>query len=270
MSKHHALSLVAVSAAALVAGPAQATTFTLVDLNTQVRIETDSGVQDWLVNGTDHMYLEAFWYRTGVDNQEYALGGEPIIYEFASDTNANPGADVLNVTYLRDGLFQADVRYSLVGGVCCSNLAEQVTVTNLSGAPLDFTLFGYTDFDIADEPIDDFLSFDGDDTFIQQDGPYTITTTLNPASDAWEIDYYSTIEDRLNDGAVDYLADLGSPLLNGDLTWAASWTQSIRTGGTATFSIDKIVGAPIPLPASVLLLGGALAGLGLVRRRRRS
>lgn len=38
--------------------------------------------------------------------------------------------------------------------------------------------------------------------------------------------------------------------------------------GNQHFSIDNIVLAPVPLPAGIALLGGALAALGLIRRRR--
>ncbi|GEM_PF-3289098 len=38
--------------------------------------------------------------------------------------------------------------------------------------------------------------------------------------------------------------------------------------GNQHFSIDNVVLAPVPLPAGIALLGGALAVLGLIRRRR--
>lgn len=45
-----------------------------------------------------------------------------------------------------------------------------------------------------------------------------------------------------------------------------SWTDSVQLAG---FGYDvSTAPAPVPLPASVLLLGAALAGLGLLRRRR--
>lgn len=46
--------------------------------------------------------------------------------------------------------------------------------------------------------------------------------------------------------------------------------QSNRLDGFAVFSAAVDVPAPVPLPASVLLLGGGVAGLGLIARRRRA
>ncbi|WP_420585390.1 hypothetical protein [Ruegeria sp.] len=54
-------------------------------------------------------------------------------------------------------------------------------------------------------------------------------------------------------------------IMLGNFTEAGGETPYLNDG----FSIDGIQVAPVPLPPSVLLLGGALLGLGFVAHRRR-
>ena len=266
--------------AAVVAIPtaASATSFTLSDLSSSMRIETQrsgtnpAGVVDWNItrNGqtTDVMYEEGFWYRLGGDTQERALADAPVVFEQASNTNANPGDDVLAVSYEVANTFRADVKYSLQGSTlgCCSDLAEQITITNLGTGLLAFTLFEYTDFDIGDI-VDGRASFANTNTFFQSDGLWATETIVGPSPDRWEISYYADLKTRLDDANIDNLLNMTTPLTNGDLVWAAQWDFQIGSGASVTISKDKLV-STVPLPAPILMLGSALAGLFFVRRRR--
>ena len=266
------------AAVGLTATAASATSFTLNDLSSSMRIETQrtgsspAGVVDWTITrnnqSTDIMYEEGFWYRLGNDTQERALADAPVVFEQASDTNAEPGDDVLNVRYEVANTFRADVRYSLQGSNlgCCSDLAEQITITNLGQDRLLFTLFEYTDFDIGDIT-DGIASFANTNTFFQSDGIWLTQTIVGPSPDRWEISYYNNLKARLDDDDIDDLLNTASPLTNGDLVWAAQWNLSLAAGASATISKDKLVSA-VPLPAPILMLGSALAGLIVVRRRK--
>lgn len=254
---------------ALVAGPASAALFTLEDGDTVMNIDTTGGgVIDWYLGGVDIMFQEGFWFRTGTDTREHALTGETITFEQASNTDAHPGDDVLSVIYERAGVFAAEVRYSLqAGSGRDSDLAEQVTIHNLTNDHLRFSLFEYTDFDIAGS-IDTVAYKSGQDVFIQTDKSFAITrTAVVPRPDRWEIGFYPSTLSKLEDDDIDNLSNAISPLFNGDLTWAAQWNFNIGVGKSVTISKDKLV-SPVPVPATALLMLGALSGLGAVRRLR--
>ncbi len=266
------LRIALLGATALAAGAAQAAPYTLTDLNTTVTIDpaksSEQGqLNSWTVNGREMMYEEMFWFRIG-NGAEVPLSDVPITFENASDTNGNPGDDVLNVTYTQAGSFSAAVRWSVQGSPsCCSDLAEQVTVTNLGSTNLAFTLIEYTDFDLLDDVDDDFAEFLSPTLFRQGDGTYISETIVSPV-DRWEISEYNDLRARLEDGDMDMLAnaDTASPGRL-DYVWAASWTRNLAPGASFTISKDKLISA-IPLPAPLALLLTGVAGLAALRRRR--
>jgi hypothetical protein len=195
----------------------------------------------------------------------------PITAQQTTDTNIaiDSRDDVLNVTYTDAGRgFSVVVKYSVQGSQfgCCSDLAEQITITNTGRDNLEFTFFEYTDFDIGDI-FDGEASFENGNTFLQSDQNFLTETIVGPSPDRWEIDYYSATLQKLLDGDIDDLSNSTSPLLGGDLTWAAQWNFVLAPDRSVTISKDKLVTA-VPLPAPALLLMGGLAMLGAVRQRR--
>ncbi|MEX5727419.1 hypothetical protein Ga0609869_000772 [Rhodovulum iodosum] len=278
MTRIFNLALAGISVAAISAGAAQATVWTIEDFNSTVRYDDTytgepSGVFDWIVNGIDVMYEENFWIRVGDTGPEEALTSLELVGIQVSDTNAfvDDRPDVLSARYAKAGLFTADVRYSLQGspGGCCSDLAEQLTISNTSERTLRLSVFEYTDFDIGDI-IDDVAYLEDEDTFVQLGNGFRTEVITGPNPDAWEIDYYSNIRDMLTDGDADNLSNTTSPLGSGDLTWAAQWDFVVPEGGSVTISKDKLVISTIPVPASFGLLAAAVLGFGAFRRSRKS
>jgi hypothetical protein len=223
------------------------------------------------------MYEEGFWFRTGTDDREYSLHSLDIVNEKASDTNFNPGDDVLDVLYERQGQFTAEVKWTLVGtaGGCCSDLGEQIKLTNTGNQRLSITLFEYTDFDLnglpgIGDPFDDVAKFVNSNEFMQRDFPTLADTVVVRAPDRWEIGYYDDLRRRLDDDMITDLMNATSPLKNGDLVWAAQWNFTIDPGLSVIISKDKLITTVVPLPASALLLMSGLAGLAVLRRQRRA
>lgn len=278
MNRISKFALVGVAAAALSAGTAQATMWTIEDFNSTMRFNDTfsgpSGVVDWVVNGIDVMYEENFWFRVGDTGREVALTELELFGIATSDSNpfVDDRDNVLSARYVYGDLFTADITYSLQGSAngCCSDLAEQLTINNTSGRRLDLSVFEYTDFDIGDV-YDDVAYLEDVDTFIQWDfGLFRTETITGPNPDAWQIDYYSTIRDMLTDGDADNLNNTTSPLGGGDLTWAAQWDFVIPANGSVTVSKDKLVISTVPVPASFGLLAGAMLGFSAFRRARKS
>lgn len=273
---HTKLKLLAgVSLLAFPAGLAEANTFTLIDANSEIVLETADdqttpeprGVVDWVVDGTDLMYQEFFWFRVG-QTAEQPLDSI-FLNSMATDTN---GSGNLNNAFARYGTndFEVLATWNLQGGQPgsqSSDLAEQVTINNLSSSLLEFTLFEYTDFDLEPDINNDIGSFNGINEFVVRDGVWEARTTMVPDPDFWEIAGYPSILNSLDDGLPTTLSNTATPFGPNDVEWAAQWNFRIPVGGTAQISKNKLI-SPVSIPSSVLMLLPALVGLGFLGRRR--
>ncbi|TVQ55569.1 MAG: hypothetical protein EA355_09530 [Rhodobacteraceae bacterium] len=276
--KQQATLWAAFAFAGVLATGASAAPFVLEDLNSRLSGDTaGGGVTEWRVNGVNHLFQEWFWIRvdgTSLGDREHRLSSFDILAQQTTDTNTftDPRHDNLNVVYNIDGLLRAEVSLSLRGSQCCgSDLAEQVSIVNTSGGALSFSFFEYTDFDLGGTSFDTFADFTPTATggaFRQDDdtGIWRSTTVVTPRPSFWEIAYYATTLGKLDDDMPTTLSNTVSPLLNGDLTWAAQWNVTLNDGQTWLLSKDKLL-TPIPLPAPAFLLLGGLAALGALKRR---
>jgi hypothetical protein len=250
--------------------------FTLTDGNSSVDFDTTSqaNAYNWQVDGLDQLFQQAFWYRVG-NVAEQSVHALPIGFELASNTNADPGLDTLDVIY--NGLgFDIEIKYSLDGGALSSgvsDMGEQISITNRGSSPLNFRFFQYSDFDLQGSLGGDTAVFTNANTVRQSDGPLRLTeTVVTPVPSHREIDFYANTVTKLNDAVPTTLSDTpatGVPFGPGDITWAYQWDVTIPAFGTFQISKDKNLSAiVIPEPASFTLLA-ALAGLLLIRRRMR-
>jgi len=250
-------------------GLAVANPVTLVDDNSTATIDYESsdGMYSWIVDGVDHLYQQWFWYRVGSQGGEASIDTLTLGNHGATDTNFDGDDDTFFVEYLGGG-FSVEIRFSLDGGTPLSggaDMAEQITVHNMTGGSMDFHFFQYSDFDLNETIYDDSVVLSNANTWHQWDGSVSFNeTVVTPTGTHWEAAIYDDLLDEFNDASPTTLADLGGPLGPGDVTWAFQWDRMIAPYGSFQISKDKNI--RVPAPGAALL---AMMGMGMVRWARR-
>jgi hypothetical protein len=268
--------------AVALATPANATTFTLTDLNSSAQINdaSQAGMSNWTVNGVNQLSQQWFWFRVGSSGAQASIDTLPLVSAIASDTNANPGNDTLTLRYGSATTFFIDIKYTLNGSASSgSDMGEQISITNKSTtSPLDFHFFQYTNFDLNGTPAGDNVTLLNSNTVRQSKGSTVIAETVTtPAANHYELglttDSPNTLF-RLNNVNGLTLNDQPTgpnPTRGpGDATWAFEWDPTI--GANSTFQISKDKNLSIPEPgtsALIITVGTAFAGLSFLRKLSR-
>jgi hypothetical protein len=232
--------------------------------NTKATDVGTKGLDSWTVNGVQQVSQDWIWYRVG------AAGGEASL-----DTLTQSGilstATTLEVLYTGAG-FTADVKYSLAAGATptsSSDLQRTITIQNTSGAPLNFHLFEYSDYDLAGTAGGDTVHFVNANNVVQTDGVTQISEAVLSPSHSEAAFFNSTLA-SLSDGNPTTLSDtpaVGTNLGPGDVTWAYQWDPVIAAGGSFITSPDSLI-STVPEPSSIALVISGLLGLGMFARRR--
>ena len=231
-------------------------------------------MNNWTVDGVNHMFQQWFWYRVG-NNPEASIDTLALIKGGVTDTNFDGDNDTLYLKYGNDQAatrYTVEVRIALDGGSAgsrLSDIAEQITIKNTGSSSLDFHFFQYVDFDLGgDGAPNDTVQLVNANTVRQSDPDWTVAETVDtPPADGFELDFWAATRNKLNDGAATTLGNaLGAgPVGPGDVTWAFQWDETISVGGAFQISKDKNI-TLIPEPATLGLL--LVGGLALLRRRR--
>jgi hypothetical protein len=260
----------------LLASTGRAQILNLTSGNSSVSINTASsaGMYSWMVDGQNQLNQQWFWYRIGSSGSEAALNtvSAPVINQLS--------ASIAQTSYA-NSLFQATILYSLVGGAPgsgASDLSEQISIQNLSGASLSFHFFQYADFNLGGTPNDDSGQLDPFGRMyggvIQYNGygcqvSENVDTAVSRAANHAQIGNGNTILNSLLDGSATTFN--GNTATGGNINWGLEWDVAIASGGTLIISKDlnmtgvvPVETVPEPSAWPVVLLG--LLSCGLYKR----
>jgi len=248
--------------------PVWADIMTLTSQNSVIKIDPNSqaGVYDWVVDGTDVMYQQWFLIRSGSDTHEYSVDSS----NFNLTAESYSGGRGL-LAYAGHG-YTTTIRFSLLGGSPGSNaadLSEIISLKNTGTAALTLDFFQYANimFSTGHDTVQFLNPYSVQQT---AGGIYLNETVVNTNGLVHhEANVYPRVVNSLNDNSITTLSD--SNYAAGDATWAFQWEKTIAPGSTFTITKDiNVVDPPpsIPEPASVLLLGSVLAAVGFTFSRR--
>ena len=197
------------------------------------------------------------------------------------DQNATVGVLTLAPTTIGGVLFEGSSQFQTIGPPTNALLTNSTQITNNTGATADITFaVGGTDFAAPTET----FSAAGSGTWLNAAGSFVDMTWYGSTANAQGAEQVSDLPGVLLTSASSGVATGGAdsyntgPLVGPWVTTAAySWTMlaegQLVSGATATLAgrsqdiTSNVVG--IPEPASLLIFGAALAGLGVVANRRR-
>lgn len=273
-------AIAALAAGWFLSAAAQAAPVTLAEGNSSVSLDTQlqSGLSNWTIDGTNQLSQMWFWYRVGATGPETsidALTPAPAGL-LALDTNFEAGLDTMIAKYT-DPQFELTLRVTLSPGspgTGDSNLVEQVSIKNISGAPLPFNLFQFVHFNLNGVIDPDTVEILGSNTAIQTDSQLSLITTAEtvalPTPSRRQVGTAASILAGLNDGVTTSLNNSVGPVTDPNVAFAFQWSHTIPTGGTLLVSSGQNVVVAVPEPSAVVLLslGVVVAGGYGLRRRR--
>jgi hypothetical protein len=272
---HLKLITVQASAVLLLSFGANAADITIANKNSSLDVNTNAagGVINWNVDGVDYLKNQWFYYRVGSGGPEAPL----------QSINSSPSVAITSLSsFARLNLTYSNANYSVLtslrltgntAGSGQSQLNEDITVSNLSGSPLDFHFFQYSDFDLfgtsSGQSVQFFQNSANNQYYkaVQTDGTRTVTETVNSTIfpiGHFEAALFNTTLSSLTDGASTTLNDVASAGV-GDVTFSYQWDVTLAPG--ASFQLSKLIEI-VPEPSSMAIL--ALAGISMVIYRRRS
>ena len=282
----------------LQAGDATAAVETLIDGNsiatfhTEIADGPDLGLNQWSVNGVEHLGQQWFLYRIGEESPEHAIGAsslpngqnDPLLHisTIPMNLNGQPGNDFLQVTYrdtetlITREQFEVQLAFSLAGGSAVADhadMSETIIIQNLGDSELDIHFFQYANFDLGGSHTDDTVVITGNprDTATQNSPLASISeTVVTPPPTHFEA---GTVVDRVarfTDFLPTILTDDPGPQSGFDVAWAFQWDFTIGVGDLAFINKEKgLRPSIIPLPSAVYAGLTLLVSLGVVRRIRR-
>jgi hypothetical protein len=153
----------------------------------------------------------------------------------------------------------------LTGGAPNSaDLAEVTTLINRGNTPLVFSLYEYDYFRPGGVAGGTGTLLNSSTIQLANAGG-TITVGATNIPDRWEIGVPANVVTDVLSGT---LINGSSPFSGNDVAFAFQWNVTVAPGQSWQMSKDKLLGAPVPEPTTILAFGSLVALA--VRRRNRS
>lgn len=242
--------------------------------------ESRDELLSWEIGGVDQLSEFEWFFGTGATNRDL---GQNAAFTF-DGAEADDAADTI-ITRFSSASLGAAVTLEYALGADGRTLEQFLLVENTrteedfpGDTTLAFTLFPYLDLNVGGDPLDT-ATFDlASQSFTQRDadGTSVIRWIAPPdvlAIDGWWLDD-SSIDNRLranNPNATTGLPDAATPFPPsgaGNVAMALQFDVAIPEGDSFGF-VFRNEQTTVPLPATVLLLGGGLGALALIGRRGR-
>jgi hypothetical protein len=247
----------------------------LTDGNSSIALNGQTA-GSWLVNGTNQLNLEEFFFRIGNSGGQSPITSPTMTQLF--DTNGNGLNDTVKYTYGTTTGFQVVATYSLTGGQTgsgASDVTESLKITNVGMISQTYHLFEYTNFNLDNSTTGQTVTITGGNTATDVGDGVDAQTVVSPKPSEFEASNTAASPDLLthiSSTTTPYtLKDVASAAA-GDGEWAFEWDLTIACGSTAVINIDKDLSAlqvavvPEPTPSVIAMLG--LGGLFMMRPRR--
>lgn len=237
----------------------------LTDQNSSLRYYTQNdGAINWIVDGTDNLFYESYFFR---------VGSGPTL-ELSSGYNGGPSepTNKFGTTYTLGDYGKVRITHTLNGGTAGSYTSQWITSLDFTpGGETTVPLYFYTysDYDLSNTGADETASYLGSGEFSQYDDMTgllwsAVIFPLGSTGIPYTPDHYTTRGFNGAPGvpaeALGDLNDIGN--YYGDAIFMTQWNDPID------FHIFRSIN-PVPEPSTFLLLGGGLAGLAFVVRRRK-
>lgn len=257
-------------AASISASSVHSAIYTLTHDNSALTVDdsTFTGISSWLVDGTEHLSNQWFYYRVG------STGPESTIDTLNLDNADQYRSRSLELTYSSiSGIdFEILVDLSLLGGTAgsgVSDLAQNIRISNTGVNPLDFHFFQYADFDLNNTNVGDTVEQINANTVRQTEGSLVLQETVGtPAPDHVEMANHPSTLLRLQDDSITTTLNDNIGPISGDVTWAWQWDFLIAPGDSVIISKDLRMEV-VPVPPAIWLFGSGLLGLvGIARRKK--
>ena len=262
------------SAVLLLSLGASAQDITIANKNSSLDVNTNTsaGVINWNVDGVDYAKNQWFYYRvgSGPESPLQSITSSPAVAITSLSSFAR-----LNLTYANSS-YSVLTSLRLTGntpGSGRSQLNEDITVSNLSGSPLDLHFFQYSDFDLfgttGGQSVQFYQNSANNQYYkaVQNDGTRTVTETVNSTIfpiGHFEAALFNDTLSSLTDGTPTTLNDITSAGV-GDVSFSYQWDVTLAPG--ASFQLSKLIEI-VPEPSSMAIL--ALAGISMTLYRRRN
>ncbi len=253
---------------------ASAQDITIANKNSSLDVNTNTsaGVINWNVDGVDYAKNQWFYYRvgSGPESPLQSITSSPAVAITSLSSFAR-----LNLTYANSS-YSVLTSLRLTGntpGSGRSQLNEDITVSNLSGSPLDLHFFQYSDFDLfgttGGQSVQFYQNSANNQYYkaVQNDGTRTVTETVNSTIfpiGHFEAALFNDTLSSLTDGTPTTLNDVTSAGV-GDVSFSYQWDVTLAPG--ASFQLSKLIEI-VPEPSSMAIL--ALAGISMTLYRRRN